>query len=101
MRVLVAGGGTGGHFYPGLAMLEGLREADPDVRLAYVGTRAGIEARILPSYPEIRFFPIHARGLGRGGVIRNLPALLSVAVGLLEALWIFARFRPRLVVGVG
>ncbi len=101
MRVMVAGGGTGGHFYPGLAILEGLRERDPDVRVAYVGTRAGIEAKVLPAHPWIRFYPIHVRGFTRRGLIRDLWTFLRLAVGLLETLLVLARFRPRIVIGVG
>lgn len=101
MRVMVAGGGTGGHFYPGLAMVEGLRERDPDVRVAYVGTRSGVEARVLPSHPWIRFYPIHVRGFARGGMVGHLWTILRLAVGLVEALVILIRFRPRIVIGVG
>jgi UDP-N-acetylglucosamine--N-acetylmuramyl-(pentapeptide) pyrophosphoryl-undecaprenol N-acetylglucosamine transferase len=101
MRVMVAGGGTGGHFYPGLAILEGLRERDPDVRVAYVGTRAGIEARALPAHPWIRFYPIHVRGFTRRGLIRDLGTFLRLVVGLLETLLVLARFRPQIVIGVG
>ncbi len=101
MRVVVAGGGTGGHVYPGLAMLEGLRERVPEARLAYVGTRSGLEARLIPSYPWIRFYPIHARGLRRRGALRDAGTMLRLAVAMLETLWVFARFRPQLVIGVG
>ncbi len=101
MRVMVAGGGTGGHFYPGLAMIEGLRERNPDIRVAYVGTRSGIEARVLPSHPWIRFYPIHVRGFTRGRVMRNVGTILRVMVGLVETALIFVRFRPQIVVGVG
>jgi UDP-N-acetylglucosamine--N-acetylmuramyl-(pentapeptide) pyrophosphoryl-undecaprenol N-acetylglucosamine transferase len=101
MRVLIAGGGTGGHFYPALAVMEALSKRRPGVKLAYVGTRRGIEARILPSYPWIRFFPIHARGLDRGRLLENLWALTLVFVGVLEAVWVFLRFRPRVVIGMG
>ena len=101
MRVMVAGGGTGGHFYPGLSMLEGLRKRNPDVRVAYVGTRSGIEARVLPSHPWIRFYPIHVRGFTRRGLVRHLWTILRLAVGLLETLLIFVRFRPQIVIGVG
>ena len=72
MRVMVAGGGTGGHFYPGLAMIEGLRERHSNVEAAYVGVRSGIEARVLPSYPWIRFYAIHVRGFARRDVSRVL-----------------------------
>ena len=101
MWVMVAGGGTGGHFYPGLAILEGLRERDPGVRAAYVGTRKGIEARLLKTRLWIRFYPIHVRGLPRRGVVRGLWALLHLAVGFVEALLVILWFRPRVVIGVG
>jgi len=101
MRVLVAGGGTGGHFYPGLAILEGLRDGEAEAEFAYVGTRSGIEARALPSYPWIRFYPIHAQGVSRGGPLRNVPTILCTLFGMLETLWIFVRFRPEIVIGVG
>jgi len=101
MRVLIAGGGTGGHFYPALAVMEALTKRHPNVKLAYVGTRRGIEARILPSYQWIRFFPIHARGLDRGRFLENLWALALVLVGTLESLFAFLRFRPQVVIGMG
>jgi UDP-N-acetylglucosamine--N-acetylmuramyl-(pentapeptide) pyrophosphoryl-undecaprenol N-acetylglucosamine transferase len=101
MRILIAGGGTGGHFYPGLAILEGLRDGQPDAKYAYVGTRSGIEARVLPSYPWIRFYPIRVRGIARRGFLRNILPILCLLAGMLQTLWIFIRFRPQIVIGVG
>ncbi len=101
MKVLVAGGGTGGHFYPGLAILEGLRERHPNLKAVYVGTRSGIEGRILPAYPWIRFRPIRVRGFRRRGLLSDAMTILRLAVGMLEALWIFVRHRPEIVIGVG
>ncbi len=101
MRVLVAGGGTGGHFYPALAVMEALASEEENLKLAYVGTRRGIEARILPSHPWIHFYPIHARGLGRGSPWRMLHALLLIPLALAEACVVFLRFRPRVVLGMG
>lgn len=101
MRVLIAGGGTGGHFYPALAVMEELLRRERGVRLAYIGTRRGIEARILPSYPAIRFYPIHARGLARGRPFQNLYALLLLGLAVIESLMILLRFRPQVVIGMG
>lgn len=101
MRVLIAGGGTGGHFYPALALMEDLLQREPAVKPAYVGTRRGIEARILPAYPSIRFFPIHARGLARGNILQNLYALILLSVAMVETIVVFARFRPQIVIGMG
>ncbi|MCD6142078.1 undecaprenyldiphospho-muramoylpentapeptide beta-N-acetylglucosaminyltransferase [Candidatus Bipolaricaulota bacterium] len=101
MRVLVAGGGTGGHFYPALAVMEALKKDDPAIELGYVGTRRGIEARILPSYPWIRFFPIHARGISRESVGKGIYAVFLLFVAFIETALVFLRFRPQLVIGMG
>ncbi len=55
MKVLLAGGGTGGHLMPALALAQALREARPDVEPVLVGAERGIEAQVLPRYP----FPFH------------------------------------------
>jgi len=101
MRVLIAGGGTGGHFYPALALIERLRQEVPGVRIAYVGTRRGIEARLLPAYPYVRFFPIHGKGLARGRRGSYLIAFTHLLLGIFQTLVIYARFRPHLVIGMG
>ena len=101
MRVLFAGGGTGGHVYPALAMIDEIRRANPRAKVAYVGTRRGLEGRLLPSRSEVRFFPIHVRGFDRRGPIGLLRTLAWLTVALLESLVVLTRFRPDLVVGVG
>jgi len=97
----MAGGGTGGHFYPALAISEGLKQQYPDAQIEHVGTRTGVEAKVLKEHPWIRFRPIHASGLHRTNKKRNVLAAAKIALGFLETLWIFLRFRPQLVIGVG
>lgn len=101
MRVLIAGGGTGGHVYPSLAIMDGLLRSEPNVKLAYVGTRRGLEARILPTYSAIRFFRIHVRGLERHRPLQNLCSLLLLALGLTETLLLLLHFRPHIIIGMG
>jgi len=101
MRVLVAGGGTGGHFYPALAMCAGLRKKYPDAQFAYAGTKTGVEARVLLSYDWIRFHPILASGLARMNCMKNVLATFRLILGFLQTIGIFLRFRPQLVIGVG
>ena len=48
MRLLIAGGGTGGHLYPGIAVARELMSRDPNAQITFVGTAQGIEARVLP-----------------------------------------------------
>ena len=47
-RVVIAGGGTGGHLYPGIALAKALKKHDNDMDITFVGTRQGIESKILP-----------------------------------------------------
>ena len=99
-NVIFAGGGTGGHLYPALALGAALQERDPDVRVHYVGARRGVEARVLPEKNvEHTLLPI--RGFQRDGVWRNwrlVPAMLGTFTGLAK---LFLRLRPSLVVGTG
>lgn len=101
MRVLFAGGGTGGHVYPALAMIDELRRWDPDVEVGYVGTRRGLEAQILPRRQDVRFFPIHVRGRSRGRFMSAVRTLLCLALAMIETIGVLIRFRPQAVVGVG
>jgi UDP-N-acetylglucosamine--N-acetylmuramyl-(pentapeptide) pyrophosphoryl-undecaprenol N-acetylglucosamine transferase len=100
MRVLIAGGGTGGHLYPGIAVALKLKERHADCDVLFVGTRRGIEQRILPSL-GLPFRTISARGLPRRASFAFLAALVSYGWGFLASLVLCLRFRPDVVVGTG
>lgn len=96
-RVMLAGGGTGGHLYPGLAVAEKLRQRG--VECSFVGTRRGIEARVVPE----QGFPIHliqARGLA-GKPWQKLWALALLGWGTLQSLRLLGRHRPQLILSTG
>jgi UDP-N-acetylglucosamine--N-acetylmuramyl-(pentapeptide) pyrophosphoryl-undecaprenol N-acetylglucosamine transferase len=99
-HVILAGGGTGGHLYPALALGEALRELDPRIHVHYVGARRGVEARVLPERGvEHTLLPI--QGIQRDRVWRNwrlVPALTGTFIGLAR---LFLKLRPALVVGTG
>ncbi len=100
MRLLVSGGGTGGHVYPALAIARAVVEAQPGTKVLYVGTARGLEAGIVPK-EGLTFETIPSRGL----VGEDLRGALGAAVvgcrGLLAALRIMRRFAPDVVVGTG
>jgi UDP-N-acetylglucosamine--N-acetylmuramyl-(pentapeptide) pyrophosphoryl-undecaprenol N-acetylglucosamine transferase len=81
--------------------MEEFSQREPGARLAYIGTRHGIEGRILPSYPWIRFFPIHARGLERGNFWQNLYAIALLSLAFVETFIAIVRFRPQIIIGMG
>ncbi|NPA24339.1 MAG: undecaprenyldiphospho-muramoylpentapeptide beta-N-acetylglucosaminyltransferase [Deltaproteobacteria bacterium] len=98
--ILFAGGGTGGHLFPGVALAEEFQRRDPQVRIVFAGTRRGLEARVIPQlgYPLV-FLEVH--GLVGIGGRRRLKALLSFPRALVQALILLVRYRPSLIVGLG
>lgn len=97
MAMMLAGG-TGGHVYPALAVALDLRERG--FRLAWVGTRRGLEARLVPD-ADIRLYQLPMRGLRGKGPLQQLLAVVLLGVSLLQSLWLMLRLRPALVVGMG
>jgi UDP-N-acetylglucosamine--N-acetylmuramyl-(pentapeptide) pyrophosphoryl-undecaprenol N-acetylglucosamine transferase len=98
-RVLIAGGGTGGHLFPGIAVASELRRrCGADVR--FVGSSHGIERTAVPraGFP-VELLPI--RGLRREGFAGLVRALWRIPWSFVAALRLVLRFRPQLVVGVG
>jgi UDP-N-acetylglucosamine--N-acetylmuramyl-(pentapeptide) pyrophosphoryl-undecaprenol N-acetylglucosamine transferase len=100
MRLLIAGGGTGGHLFPGVAIAEQAKALDPQTEVLFVGTARGIEARVLPKlgWP---LETIDASGLKTVGVLGALRGLARVPRALWQSRRILAEFRPEIVVGVG
>jgi UDP-N-acetylglucosamine--N-acetylmuramyl-(pentapeptide) pyrophosphoryl-undecaprenol N-acetylglucosamine transferase len=99
LRVLIAGGGTGGHVIPALAIARELRDAfGAEVR--FVGTARGLETRLVP---EARF----KLDLVRSGQLKNvslatrLRTMLDLPLGVVECLRLLREFKPQVVVGVG
>ena len=100
MKVMIAGGGTGGHVYPGIAIAEELQRLHPDAKVIFVGGRRGVEAVAVPEsgFP-IRFVTV--RGLPRRAWWRWPAAVFSNAIGFLQAIWVVGTERPDVVVGTG
>ncbi len=97
--VIISGGGTGGHLYPALAVGRKLREADPALRLTFVGSRRAVERGIMDEQ-GVDFVPLRIEGLkGRG--LRSLRGLVLLPFAFLKSFALLIRLRPRLVLGVG
>lgn len=100
LKVMIAGGGTGGHLFPGVAIAEELRAQGGGAEVTFVGTARGIEARVLPplGWPlEL----IDVSGLKTVGLRGFLRGLMRLPRALWQSLRLVRRHRPNVVLGVG
>ncbi|HHV80006.1 MAG TPA: undecaprenyldiphospho-muramoylpentapeptide beta-N-acetylglucosaminyltransferase [Firmicutes bacterium] len=100
MRYLISGGGTGGHIYPALAVCEALNEVDENSEVLYVGTRNGLESRIVPAY-GIRLATIQSGGIAGKSPIKALKGAMAATKGFVESTKTVRSFRPDAALGTG
>lgn len=98
-RILIAGGGTGGHVYPALATIEALKEKG-DFEFLYVGGKNGIETRIVPQH-NIPMETIWISGIARSLALKNLAFPIKMIMSLLKSWKIIRQFKPDVAVGTG
>lgn len=100
MRVLITGGGTGGHVNPALAIANTIKQNDPDAVIAYVGTKRGIENKLVPKagYP---MYYVDVKGIKRSLSPSNIKAAYLALTSPIKAKKIIREFRPDIVVGTG
>jgi UDP-N-acetylglucosamine--N-acetylmuramyl-(pentapeptide) pyrophosphoryl-undecaprenol N-acetylglucosamine transferase len=100
LRVLIAGGGTGGHLFPGLAVARALRSRVPDARVSFVGTASGIESRVIPP-SGFDLDLIRSGGLKGKSPAAVIRGLVLLPLSGIDAWRVITRRRPDVVVGVG
>lgn len=100
MKAIIAGGGTGGHLFPAIALAEELRARVPEISLLFVGAEGGIEASLLAK-KGWDFVGIRATGLQGKRLSQRLRGIALIPWGLVRSRSILGRFCPDVVVGLG
>ena len=100
LRVVIAGGGTGGHLYPGIAVARELLARVPDAIVSFAGTAKGIETRVVPR-EGFALDLIRSAGLKGKSISERALGLGLLPLGAADAVGLLARRRPDLVIGVG
>jgi len=99
-KVVIAGGGTGGHLFPGIALAKALRKSDMTIEISFVGTKQGIESKVLPG-EGFKLKTIISSGLLGTKGLKRWVSWSKLPVGTAQSLCFLIRNRPNLVVGVG
>lgn len=100
IRIAIAGGGTGGHLFPGIAIAEAFRDKNPQNRTLFVSTGNPFEKSVL-SKTDFEYQWIPAEGIKGRSLIKQLSSISKIPGGILQSIRILKRFRPNLIVGVG
>jgi UDP-N-acetylglucosamine--N-acetylmuramyl-(pentapeptide) pyrophosphoryl-undecaprenol N-acetylglucosamine transferase len=100
LRVVIAGGGTGGHLFPGLAVARALQARQPQARISFAGTAAGIESRVVPA-AGFELDLIRSAGLKGKSALALARGAALVPLSALDAWRLISRRRPSVVIGVG
>ncbi|MBL4632558.1 MAG: glycosyltransferase, partial [Kofleriaceae bacterium] len=99
-RLVIAGGGTGGHLFPGVAVAEEFLGRHPEGEVLFVGTERGIESRILPGL-GYELAKIEVSGLKTVGLLGALRGALRIPGALKQSRALLREFAPTVVIGVG
>jgi UDP-N-acetylglucosamine--N-acetylmuramyl-(pentapeptide) pyrophosphoryl-undecaprenol N-acetylglucosamine transferase len=100
MRIVIAGGGTGGHLFPGIAVARELLRRHPDAVITFAGTARGIESRVVPR-EKFELDLLRSAGLKGTSMAARLRGLLLLPLSAFDAWSILSRRSPDLVIGVG
>ncbi len=98
--VIVAGGGTGGHIFPGIAIARELVERDPRLEVLFVGTQRGLETKLVPA-AGFRLLTIRSAGITGKRIAARLAGLALIPVSLWQSFRLLKLHRPVLAIGVG
>ncbi|MCJ8006180.1 undecaprenyldiphospho-muramoylpentapeptide beta-N-acetylglucosaminyltransferase [Lederbergia wuyishanensis] len=100
MKIVVSGGGTGGHIYPALALIKTIQKQDPSVEFLYIGTEKGLEAKIIER-ENIAFKAINITGFKRSISFENAKTVFRFIKGVYDSKKIIKQFKPDVVIGTG
>ena len=100
MRVILAGGGTGGHVFPAISIADEIKSRDQGNEVLFIGSRKGLESELVPgSGYEIKY--VSASGIKGLGPLKSAMGALIASKGVTESLMILRSYKPDCVIGVG
>lgn len=100
LKILISGGGTGGHVFPAIAIANMLKSVNPENKIEFVGASDRMEMQKVPE-AGYKIYGLWISGLQRGFALKNLLLPFKIIFSLIKATAIISRFKPDVVVGVG
>ena len=99
-RIIIAGGGTGGHIFPAVAIANALIKIDPTLTILFIGAKGKMEMEKIPK-EGYRIIGIDIAGFNRSSLIKNISLPLKIVKSFVQVSEIFKGYRPDAAIGVG
>ena len=100
MKIIVTAGGTGGHIYPALAIINKFKKEEKKLEVLYIGTHNRMEKDIIPK-ENIKYIPLEIYGISKKNMIRNIKNIFLIKKAKKKCIEIMKEFKPDVVIGVG
>jgi UDP-N-acetylglucosamine--N-acetylmuramyl-(pentapeptide) pyrophosphoryl-undecaprenol N-acetylglucosamine transferase len=100
LRIIISGGGTGGHIFPAISIANALKNIDPTTEILFVGANGRMEMEKVPA-AGYKIIGLDIQGIQRGSIVKNLMFPIKLAKSVLKAIKIIKDFKPDAAVGVG
>lgn len=100
MRVMISAGGTGGHIYPALAIINKLKQEEKNLELLYIGTTDRMESKLIPD-KKIPYLGLETKGLNRKNPFKNISLIKQLHKNIKIVQEKIKEFQPDIVIGVG
>ena len=100
MRVLISGGGTGGHIFPAIAIADAMKKKNPECEILFVGAEGKMEMEKIPA-AGYKIVGLPVRGFQRKFTFENLKVIWNLCVSMIKAWTLVGEFKPDAIIGVG
>ncbi len=100
INILIAGGKTGGHLFPGIAIAQALQAESPDIKILFAGIGTEFEIKIINNY-NFKHAKLYAKPIKGGNPLNLIFSLSIIPISIIQALIIIKKFKPSMVIGTG
>lgn len=101
MKIFIAGGGTGGHIYPAIAIAEALKKIDTSLQIEFVGSHLGLESKIIPKFGYKLNYILTGQLNFEGHFFKKIKTLIKIPIGVFQSIFLILKNQPDFVLGVG
>ncbi|AHH12794.1 UDP-N-acetylglucosamine--N-acetylmuramyl-(pentapeptide) pyrophosphoryl-undecaprenol N-acetylglucosamine transferase [Borrelia hermsii YBT] len=100
-RIFFTGGGTGGHVFPGIAIISKLKELDTNIEFFWLGQKGSMEDNIIKEHAYIKFIAIPSGKLRRYFSLQNFTDVFKVIFGIIKSFFIIKKYKPKIIYATG